>query len=490
MASASRNKIKKPDVPNEDVGVYVPMFIAKAPWYTGKEDVPLELKLQEDPCKVTELADKEEKWYARGAFKQTATKYRKGACENCGAMTHKTKECFERPRKKGAKYTNQDIAADEIVVSEKELNRNSYEAKRDRWMGYDVKQHVKLVEEHEKIEAERIKLKAMEMEQKLSKKMTEKEVEKAIEEDEKYVAEADMPGQRVDLDSRMTVRNLRLREDTAKYLLNLDPNSAFYNPKTRSMKDNPLREKKNVHPGITFAGEDFVRYTGEAPKMNELEKFAWDQVQKGADLNFQAVPSKAETEYKKHKEDEEKQKEEFKKKLVQMYGGEEHLKPIPEEYLPQNEIVEVPKEKNNLENTNKVFDNNHTSIFGSYEEDGKLGYACCHSLVRNSYCTGREGIAAAELVKQTIKTQSKSQGVKTLLELHQERMKKETPMFKDKREMLDNEKALDEERIKKIKSNKRDDIEIDFYALKNNPEAKEISRVKGHLSEDPMKRNK
>jgi len=34
-------------------------------------------------------------------------KYRKGACENCGAMTHKKKDCMERPRKVGAKYTGE-----------------------------------------------------------------------------------------------------------------------------------------------------------------------------------------------------------------------------------------------------------------------------------------------------------------------------------------------------------------------------------------------
>jgi len=31
-----------------------------------------------------------------------------------------------------------------------------------------------------------------------------------------------------------------IREDTAKYLLNLDVNSAYYDPKTRAMHENPL----------------------------------------------------------------------------------------------------------------------------------------------------------------------------------------------------------------------------------------------------------
>ena len=40
-----------------------------------------------------------------------------------------------------------------------------------------------------------------------------------------------------------TVRNLRIREDTAKYLLNLDPASAHYDPKSRSMREDPNPEK-------------------------------------------------------------------------------------------------------------------------------------------------------------------------------------------------------------------------------------------------------
>lgn len=38
---------------------------------------------------------------------------------------------------------------------------------------------------------------------------------------------------------RTDVRNLRQREDVAKYLRNLDPNSAPYDGKARIMKENP-----------------------------------------------------------------------------------------------------------------------------------------------------------------------------------------------------------------------------------------------------------
>jgi pre-mRNA-processing factor SLU7 len=48
-----------------------------------------------------------------------------------------------------------------------------------------------------------------------------------------------MPGTKFDAKARFTVRNLRIREDTAKYLHNLDTESAFYDPKTRTMRANP-----------------------------------------------------------------------------------------------------------------------------------------------------------------------------------------------------------------------------------------------------------
>lgn len=83
------------------------------------------------------------------------------------------------------------------------------------------------------------------------------------EDDEKYADDADMAGVEVDMDSRtrITVRNLRIREDTAKYLYNLSENAPHYDPKSRSMRENPFaglpgKEKE----AAKFAGENFVRY--------------------------------------------------------------------------------------------------------------------------------------------------------------------------------------------------------------------------------------
>lgn len=46
-------------------------------------------------------------------------------------------------------------------------------------------------------------------------------------------------------------RNLRIREDTANYLLNLDVNSAYYDPKTWSMREDPLPD---ADPNDKFYG--------------------------------------------------------------------------------------------------------------------------------------------------------------------------------------------------------------------------------------------
>lgn len=82
----------------------------------------------------------------------------------------------------------------------------------------------------------------------------------------------------VDMDSRtrITVRNLRIREDTAKYLYNLSENAPYYDPKSRSMREDPLKGVVGKEQAaIKFQGENFVRYTGEVVDANMAQVFAW-----------------------------------------------------------------------------------------------------------------------------------------------------------------------------------------------------------------------
>ena len=165
-------------------------------------------------------------------------------------MTHKKKDCLERPRKKGAKFTGKDIQADEVIQDV----QAGYDAKRDRWNGYDAAEHKKIYEEYAAIEAARQKLREEEIDnqtttdlaavRKVAKAKTgaNDEFGSSDEEDadeDKYADAADAVGQKMDTKTRITVRNLRIREDTAKYLRNLDPESAYYDPKTRSMREAP-----------------------------------------------------------------------------------------------------------------------------------------------------------------------------------------------------------------------------------------------------------
>lgn len=192
-------------------------------------------------------------------------------------MSHKLKDCLDRPRKVGAKFNGKDIAPDEVLHDERAgLNgmegMGDWDAKRDRWDGYDPATHKAVVTEYEALEEARRKLreeaidkgsvdadaKAVKKAAKASKGDKKKKKRQEDDEDDfgsedesgddgdgagddedKYAEGADVAGQRMDAKTRVTVRNLRIREDTAKYLRNLDIESAYYDPKTRSMRETP-----------------------------------------------------------------------------------------------------------------------------------------------------------------------------------------------------------------------------------------------------------
>ncbi len=128
-----------------------------------------------------------------------------------------------------------------------------------------------------------------------------------------------MPGVKTDMDSRtrITVRNLRIREDTAKYLINLDPESAYYDPKSRSMRENPYAGTGKTEEEVGFAGENFVRFTGEVTDVNRAQLFAWEAKKRGVDVHTLAEPTKLETLKKEITSRKESHETEIKKSILE-----------------------------------------------------------------------------------------------------------------------------------------------------------------------------
>ena len=97
-----------------------------------------------------------------------------------------------------------------------------------------------------------------------------------------------------------TVRNLRIREDTPKYLRNLALDSAHYDPKARSMRANPF---PNENPeDLAFAGDNFVRFTGDALTMTQTQVLCWEMQNRGESIDLISNPSQAELMQKQFKE--------------------------------------------------------------------------------------------------------------------------------------------------------------------------------------------
>lgn len=96
-----------------DINPHIPEFIEKTPWYVPTAGPTLKHQRPHEELQKTFVNINE--WYAKGTTNKIASKFRKGACENCGAMGHAKKECLDRPRAIGAKYTESDFAPDDYV---------------------------------------------------------------------------------------------------------------------------------------------------------------------------------------------------------------------------------------------------------------------------------------------------------------------------------------------------------------------------------------
>ncbi|KAF2659319.1 ANTH-domain-containing protein [Lophiostoma macrostomum CBS 122681] len=385
---------KKPttqEAANKERNEYIPSFISKKPFYAVDESGSDTDYLEHQRLQKQE---QDSKWYDRGKkLAPAATKFRKGACENCGAMTHKKKDCLSRPRKAGARWTGRNIEADE-VVQDVQLG---WDAKRDRWNGYDAEDYNAVIEEYNELEELKKRTKTTEDDEGREDGDEEEE-----NEGDKYDAETDMGRKQA-----TSTRNLRLREDTAKYLLNLDLDSAKYDPKTRSMVDSGATAD---NAAALVAEEGFMKASGDAAEFEKAQRYAWETQERGDKnkLHLQANPTSGEFFRKKELQEAEEKKAAQRKALMDKYGeqkqfNDDNLKKTAitesERYVEYDErggVKGAPKVKAKSKYAEDVFNNNHTSVWGSWWSNFKWGYACCHSMVKNSYCTGEAGKEAFE----------------------------------------------------------------------------------------------
>lgn len=345
-----------------------------------------------------------------------------------------------------------------VKIDAATFGKETYDSKRDRYHGYDVQEgHLKeLQEKFTKKDELRRKMRAKENDEGENTKEDDAEKEKMqkgrnSDSDSDYDSDegsdSDDEFRQMDEDDKMftsrlarqggvggaqmkvTARNLRIREDTAKYLRNLDPNSAYYDPKSRSMRDNPNPEVSAEE--LQFAGDNFARISGDAVNLAEAQLFAWDAQGKGVgEIHPQANPSQVELLKKQFKTKSFDLKAQRKKAVLDKYGGSEYLdgagglagdsnndhtetrnnsiaaaerkarfgvSVAAEEYTRDGRLIQggVAAKRVALKSKYEedVFINSHTTVWGSYFHRGAFhwGYADDHALIKNSYCTGANG---------------------------------------------------------------------------------------------------
>ncbi|XP_044220276.1 pre-mRNA-splicing factor SLU7 [Thunnus albacares] len=471
------------DEEGKDINPHIPQYISSVPWYIDPSKRPT-LKHQRPQAESQEQYSSIGEWYKRGVQENTVTtKFRKGACENCGAMTHKKKDCLERPRKVGAKFTGTGIAPDEHSQVQLSLD---YDGKRDRWNGYDPEEHQRIVEEYAKVDLAKRTLKAQKLQDELASgklDQTEREHDSEDEDEDKYADDIDMPGQNFDSKRRITVRNLRIREDTAKYLRNLDPNSAYYDPKTRAMRESPYANTGKNSDEVGYAGDNFARYSGDTITMAQTQLFAWEAYERGSEVHLQADPTKLELLHRSFKVKKEDFKEKQRESILEKYGGQEHLDAPPRELLlaQTEDYVEYSRHGAVLKGLEKavarskyeedVLINNHTCIWGSYWKDGFWGYKCCHSMVKQSYCTGEAGIRINNTdcvpFEEGLTEPQEEEQPKTLLEMHQDKMKEKKKKKKSKKNKKHSSDSSDSEDEEKKKEKLRKALEAEDKRVKH-----------------------
>ncbi|EUD66368.1 hypothetical protein C922_03284 [Plasmodium inui San Antonio 1] len=418
------------DEEGNDINPHMPQYIIKAPWYLNQTKPGLKHQRYKGTDKVKIEEERNKKVYVKNL------KNVSDFCKNCGSVTHKEKDCLERTRKKKLNFVNRDNDEDFVCFTQ-DLG---YDGNRDRWVGYNPDNFEHVYKEYEKIVEEKKKRKAEELKQKYERKATSGKKRRGdngdggdavdggdrgddpsgsdSEEDDaaKGATGSDDPQKSIANGSNLSgsnlngseknrnvARNLRIREDTAKYLYNLSLNSAFYDPKSRSMREDPFATTRKNLPEESnhYKGENYYNNTDEAIESKKLEIFAWETYKRGENVHFNAQPTQLELLYREFLAKKEKLIKKKEQDILKTYKCEDVLckdgalgeeltqSEIYTEYKPADQIdpkVKRIKIQSRYEEDVHLFE--HSSVFGSYydREKKKWGYRCCRSTNKLDKC--------------------------------------------------------------------------------------------------------
>lgn len=251
-----------------------------------------------------------------------------------------------------------------------------------------------------------------------------------------------------------------------------------------------------------FAGDNFFRYSGEAPEVQKLQLFAWQAAARGSDVHLNANPTQGEILHYEFRQKKEELKDTSKVSILAKYGGAQYLDTGPkellqgqtEDYVEYSRTGQVIKGRERTKAKSKypedggypnvyyrsfccslhfiiVLVNNHTTVWGSWYDlsSGTWGYACCHSIVHISYCSGQAGIEAAQasdaqnLLASTSATLGSASAterpVKILTETYADKQRGELPEQVEqnysKKRVGDGDVKLDKERLQQAINEER-----------------------------------
>lgn len=230
--------------------VHIPKYIKDQPWFykvskdTDDGDYLAHHRRQKDQDSGLDIDNNAEPKVGRGIDDEYVSlgipseevgrgrDVRAPKCTNCGALDHVARDCLEPPRKRQIRTVRSHQS-----FSRRRDDGESWDAKKDRWFGYDGKEYDEVVQGWVKKAQEQVLNADVEDEEFID---TDEEIELAT----LGLYKSSVTGALANDDANGSKlrASVRLREDKAAYLNDIGSDTINYDPKSRLYKTEELGE--------------------------------------------------------------------------------------------------------------------------------------------------------------------------------------------------------------------------------------------------------